>query len=238
MMKSVSLLAFVGLAAAVESLLCEQYGQAESNGYYANNNKWGANLGSGSQCLSVDQMTTGGVSWSVDWTWSGNDDMTKAYPYAGRTLTDKKLVSAITSIPSRADWGYSGEAIRANVAYDMFTSADAAHDTSSGDYEVMVWLGNDAKLWPIGTAGAVVQVAGKEWTLWDGFNGAMHVYSFVATSDQNSVDFDVKEFFDYLRDNKGYPADSQYLTTLQLGTEPMTGGPATFQVNWFSADVI
>jgi xyloglucan-specific endo-beta-1,4-glucanase len=235
-MKSISILAFAATFALADNL-CDQFAHTESNGYYANNNKWGDNLGTGTQCLSVDKMTTDGVSWSVDWTWSGNDDMTKAYPYAGRTLEEKKLVSAISNIPSQADWGYTGDAVRANVAYDMFTSSDPAHDTSSGEYEVMVWLGNDAKLWPVGTAGDVVKVAGKEWTLWDGMNGDMHVYSFVATEDQNSVDFDVKEFFDHLRDNKDYPVDSQYLTTLQLGTEPMTGGPAQFLVNWFSAEV-
>jgi xyloglucan-specific endo-beta-1,4-glucanase len=210
-MKSVSLLAFAALALAED--LCDQFSHAESNGYYANNNKWGADLGTGSQCTSVDKMTSDGVSWSVDWTWSGNEDMVKAYPYAGRTLSDKKLVKDISAIPSRADWGYSGDSIRANVAYDMFTSADASHDTSSGEYEIMIWLSNKANLWPVGTAGDVVEVADKKWTLWDGYNGDMHVYTFVATSDQNSVDFDLKSFFDHLSDKKGFPADSQHLTS-------------------------
>jgi len=234
-MKAFTLLSIAPMALA--QTLCEQYSHSTTGGYYANNNKWGAALGTGQQCTYVDEVSSSGIAWRADWTWSGNDDMVKSYPYAGRTLADKKLVSAISSIPTQADWGYSGDSIRANVAYDMFTSSDPAHATSGGEYEIMVWLANYGDLWPVGSSVGSVEVEGQTWTLWDGFNGAMHVYTFVADAARHSVDLDAIGFFDYLRDNKGFPVDSQHLTVLQLGTEPMTGGPATFQMNHFYADV-
>jgi xyloglucan-specific endo-beta-1,4-glucanase len=211
-MKAFTLLAVAPLALAQSQTLCDQFSHHNTDSYYANNNKWGSALGTGQQCTYIDDLSDSGISWRVDWSWSGNDNMVKSYPYAGRTLADKKLVKDIGSIPTQADWGYSGDSIRANVAYDMFTAADPAHETSGGDYEVMIWLANYGDLWPVGSSAGSVKIEGQQWTLWDGFNGDMHVYTFVAGEAQNSVDFDAKRFFDHLRDNKGFPVDSQYMT--------------------------
>lgn len=54
-------------------------------------------------------------------------------------MSQKKLISNIGSLPSSAQWSYTGNNIRANVAYDLFTASNPNHDTSSGDYELMVW---------------------------------------------------------------------------------------------------
>ena len=119
--------------------LCSQFGYHSSNGYYINNNGWGADAGEGGQCTYVDSMGEIGVSWHTNWTWSGGDFNVKAYPYSGRELISKALVSDITSLSTKAEWEYSGDAIRANVAYDLFTAANPNHDGSSGDYELMIW---------------------------------------------------------------------------------------------------
>ena len=118
--------------------LCDQFAYHEANGYYFNNNRWGQDSGSGEQCLTVGNTAGGSVSWHVDWTWSGAENSVKSYPYSGRTLTPR-LVSEIGGLPSSVDWGYSGGNIRANVAYDLFTAADPNHETSSGDFELMIW---------------------------------------------------------------------------------------------------
>nr|5M2D_A Chain A, Endoglucanase-like protein [Hapsidospora chrysogenum ATCC 11550]5M2D_B Chain B, Endoglucanase-like protein [Hapsidospora chrysogenum ATCC 11550] len=232
----------LALLAAVASLgsaqqLCEQYGYHAANGYYFNNNMWGQGSGSGSQCLTVDSAQSGGVSWHVDWQWSGGQNNVKSYPYAGRELPQKRLVSSIGSIPTSASWGYSGNNLRANVAYDLFTAADPNHETSSGDYELMIWLGRLGDVYPIGSSVGFVNVGGQQWELFDGYNGNMHVFSFVAPQQINNFNTDVKTFFDYLTWNRGFPADQQHLLILQFGTEPFTGGPATFQVNHFSGQV-
>lgn len=81
---------------------------------------------------------TKGVKWHTDWNWSGGQNNVKSYPYSGRQITPR-IVSSIGSIPSVADWAYSGNNIRANVAYDLFTASNPNHATSSGDYELMIW---------------------------------------------------------------------------------------------------
>lgn len=104
-----------------------------------------------------------------------------------------------------------------------------------------------------------VDIAGHSWDLYIGTNMGMQVYSFAATSNIGSFNADVKDFFDYLADNQGYPANAQNLlgedcpynppmvctvlhpdhlaAVFQLGSEASAGGPATFKVDLFSAEV-
>lgn len=57
----------------------------------------------------------------------------------------------------------------------------------------------------------MVNVAGQQWDLFDGWNGDMRVFSFIAPSPVNSFSADLMDFFDHLTQNNGFPADSQYL---------------------------
>lgn len=137
-MKSLlSISAFLSLAWAQD--LCGQYSYYAANGYYLNNNAWGQSAGSGSQCTHVDILLNPGVQWHTDWNWSGGNNNVKSYPYSGRELPTKKIISKIGSIPTKAEWQYTGDNLRADIAYDLFTAADPNHSTSSGDYELMIW---------------------------------------------------------------------------------------------------
>jgi xyloglucan-specific endo-beta-1,4-glucanase len=66
-------------------------------------------------------------------------------------------------------------------------------------------------IYPIGSSVGQVNVGGRTWELFDGYNGAMHVYSFVASSSVNSWSGDLMDFFRYLTQSKGFPASKQYL---------------------------
>ncbi|RYP74925.1 hypothetical protein DL771_002709 [Monosporascus sp. 5C6A] len=224
-------------AALVQSQsLCGQYSYYASSGYEFNNNMWGQGSGSGSQCTYVDRASSGGVAWHTTWSWSGGQNNVKSYPYSGRQLPTKKLVSQIGSIPTSTSWSYSNTNIRANVAYDLFTAADPNHATSSGDYELMIWLGRYGDVYPIGSSVGRVSVGGYNWELFTGYNGAMRVYSFVASSPVTGFNSDLKQFFNYLSSSQGFPASSQHLITLQFGTEPFTGNSATLNVHSWSAE--
>jgi xyloglucan-specific endo-beta-1,4-glucanase len=222
---------------ALAQSLCGQYDYYSSNGYYFNNNRWGQGSGSGNQCTYVDKIQTVGVSWHSDWNWSGGDNNVKAYPYSGRSLSSKKIVSSIGSMPTKAEWQYDGQNIRANVAYDIFTASNPNHDTSYGDYELMIWLGRLGGIYPIGSSTGFVNVGGRSWELFAGYNGAMRVYSFVASGSVTVWEGDVKPFFNYLASNQGYPASSQYLITYQFGTEPFTGSNARFNCWYWYGEV-
>lgn len=136
-MQFLPLLAFA--APGLAQTLCEQFAYHSEAGYNFNNNVWGSKFGNGSQCTHVDEIDSSGVKWHVDWEWQGLKNNVKSYPYAGRELSEKKLISSISSIPTTADWNYNGDGVRANVAYDLFTAEDPNHDTSHGDFELMIW---------------------------------------------------------------------------------------------------
>ncbi|PKY07534.1 endoglucanase I precursor [Aspergillus campestris IBT 28561] len=226
--------AMAGPIAAQE--ICEQYGTITQGPYIINNNMWGMDSGTGSQCTTLDGGSDAGVAWHTTWTWSGGENSVKTYPNSGLVL-EPKLVSDITSIPSTAEWSYDNTDIRADVAYDLFTAADINHVTYSGDYELMIWLGQYGEVGPIGSVIDSAEVGGQTWDIYNGPNGDMNVYSFVAAEPVTSFDTDIKEFFTYLTEKQSYPADQQYLLTVQFGTEPFTGGEATLTVKNWSASV-
>ncbi|KAK4446093.1 glycoside hydrolase family 12 protein [Podospora aff. communis PSN243] len=233
-------LATLATSAAIEprqqATLCKQYEYWSGNGYEMNNNLWGKDAASsGSQCTYLNSASANGISWSSTWTWQGAPNNVKSYVYAGRQVTRGRKISQISSMPTSVSWQYNTN-VRANVAYDIFTAADPNHVNSSGDYELMIWLGR-FDVYPIGSNTGMVSVGGRQWELWIGYNGAMKVFSFIAPQTTNQWSGDAKQFFQYLQDRQGFPASSQNLIVYQFGTEAFTGGPATFTVSNWSASV-
>jgi xyloglucan-specific endo-beta-1,4-glucanase len=72
-------------------------------------------------------------------------------------------------------------------------------------------LARYGNVYPIGSSVGTVNVAGRTWELWVGYNGSMKVFSFIAPSPLNSFSANVKDFFNYLQNSQGYPASSQHL---------------------------
>ncbi|CAE7209666.1 hypothetical protein PTNB73_09259 [Pyrenophora teres f. teres] len=232
--------AIASVASAQQATLCKPYEYYSSNGYELNNNLWGTSTATGgSQCTYVDSVSSTGAKWRSKWNWSGGQDNVKSYVYSGRQFT-KKPVSQLSNMQTEAYWVYDTNNIRCNVAYDLFTAQDINHSTSSGDYELMVWPHYCRlaryNVYPIGSSQGMVTVAGRTWELWYGLNGSMKVYSFVAPSTVNNFSANLKEFYTWLANNKGFPISTQNLITYQFGTEAFTGGPATFTVNQWSAN--
>ena len=137
-MRSLGLLLAVAGTCLAQSNMCVQYEGHYGETYLVQNNLWGRDAGSGSQCSAVHSIGESGVAWSTTWQWSGGDDDPKSYSYSGLNF-DKKPVSAIGSMQTSAHWTYSRQDLRANVAYDLFTAADVNHSNEGGDYELMVW---------------------------------------------------------------------------------------------------
>ncbi|KAL2823443.1 concanavalin A-like lectin/glucanase domain-containing protein [Aspergillus cavernicola] len=233
-MKTIHILPLLAAAATAQEL-CDQYGYYSSDGYTVNNNMWGMDAGTGSQCTYIDSISSDGLAWHTTWNWSG-DMSVKSYPNSGLEF-DKRLVSNISSIPTTAEWSYDNTDINADVAYDLFTAADINHETSSGDYELMIWLARYGVIQPIGSQVGTADIGDTTWELWNGMNGDMNVYSFVASDPVTSFSADIKDFRAHLTGNYAYPADSQYLITLQFGTEPFTGDESTLTVSQWSASV-
>ena len=96
----------------------------------------------------------------------------------------------------------------------------------------MVWLAALGGAGPISSSGSSIgstTVGGTTFDLYSGPNGDTTVYSFVATSEAKSFSGDLLEFFTYLIDHEGF-SSSQYITTLEAGTEPFTGMSSPFPI--------
>ncbi|QKX55431.1 uncharacterized protein TRUGW13939_02524 [Talaromyces rugulosus] len=236
MLKSI-LLGLAAMAYAQETTLCSQYATYTSGSYTVNNNLWGEDSGSGSQCTYVKSISDSDVSWSTTWNWSGGSSEVKSYANSQLSGFTKKYLSQLSSIATSVNWSYDNTDINADVSYDLFTAADINHVTYSGDYELMVWLGKYGSIQPLGSQIATANVAGITWQLWYGTNGSQKTYSFVASSAQTTWSGDLMDFFNYLAENENFPASSQYLINLQFGTEPFTGGNSTLTVESWSASV-
>lgn len=228
---------------------CGQYDSVESGSYTVYNNLWGMESATGEQCTGVTSGNGSSLAWHTNWTWSGRYerpiDSSVAFlcppvgepwliilflgtcsegqviSYANAVFnTEAKQISAIGSAPSTWSWTYEGDSLVANVAYDLFTSSSADGDE---EYEVMIWLAALGGAGPISETGEAIasaDIAGTTWSLWEGTNGQMHVFSFVVDGD-NVQDFsgDLKEFLDYLTTNQSMP-ESQYVINIGAGTEP------------------
>ncbi|KAM0326980.1 hypothetical protein ACHAQA_006101 [Verticillium albo-atrum] len=223
--------------------LTKQYGYWSEKGYELINNTWGLkDATSGAQSTHYDGPSGPGIAWSSDWEWQGGENNVKSYVYGARQF-ERRLVSDIVALPTEASWRYDRDDIRANVAYDIFTDTDKDHVNSSGEYELMIWLGRYGGVWPITEAKrpiGYVNICGYDWEVYFGYNhgGKMKVYSFLPAQG-NIYDFraDVNLFFSYLTKQHQFPAHNQYMLVYQLGTEAFTGGPAQFVVPKFIADV-
>ena len=251
--------------AQLKGNMCGEQEGYSASGYRVQNNLWGKSAAtSGSQCTAFNSASGSSVAWSTTWQWAGGDNNVKSYSYSSRDF-NKKLVSQISSIPTTAVWTVSNQNTRSNVAYDLFTARDVNHPTSGGDYELMIWLGRYGGVQPIGSYKTTVNLAGRSWSLYVGYNGSMKVFSFVAPGAVSNFSGNIKDFFNYMAANEGFPAASQNLISklflflffvsvgfcwgsfeltvwislaaVQFGTEPFTGGQTTFDVSRWSAEV-
>ncbi|KAK4146603.1 concanavalin A-like lectin/glucanase domain-containing protein [Dichotomopilus funicola] len=220
--------------------LCSETGYWSGSGYEVNNNNWGASSAtSGSQCTYVDSASSSGVAWHTTWTWEGGETDVKSFAYSGLQVERGHTIAAIGGLETEVKWAYNTtEGVRANVAYDFFTDEDPERETTGGDYELMLWLAKYGDIQPIGSTDASATLAGHDWDYYVGNKSdGMRVYSFVAISQIDSFSGDIKEFFDYVTDHDGFPAETQNLIVFDFGSEAFTGGPTELTVSSFTASM-
>ncbi len=109
-----------------------------------------------------------------------------------------------------------------NVAYDLWLPniSNPTWEHNPTD-EIMIWTYRSGGAGPVGTRQATVNIAGTSWDLYRG-NIGWNVFSFVRTSNTQSVTFNIRDFLDNLV-NRGWVSSSKYLTSVQAGPEVFTG---------------
>ncbi|KAA8892694.1 cell 12A endoglucanase [Sphaerosporella brunnea] len=227
-------LAFTTAAAGAQAAdFCGQWDSTTASNYIIYNNLWGSASATGSQCTGVDGSSGNTIAWHTKWSWTGSPYQVKSFANAALQFTPKKL-SSITTIPSVMKYSYTDDNMVADLSYDLFLDPIAGNSTS--EYEVMIWLASYGGAGPIGSkVRSGVTLAGHAWDLYDGYNGAMRVFSFVAESNISSFKGDLKAFLKYLVSKYGL-SKSLYLNTVECGTEPFTGA-GDLTVTQFSVQV-
>jgi len=221
---------------AVSSSFCGQWDTTTSGPYILYNNLWGESGATGSQCTSLSSISGTDIAWKTTWNWSGGSGV-KSFANVALNSGLNKQISAIKSIPSTWQWGYSYPgSIVSDVAYDIWTSSSAG---GTSKYEIMIWLANynagpisanyDSSGKPV--ALTTVTIGGISYKLYEGTVSTWTVYSYVAQSTVTSFSADLKTFFTDLS-NRGFVASSQYITALQAGTEPTSGGTSASQASF------
>ncbi|KZW03267.1 concanavalin A-like lectin/glucanase [Exidia glandulosa HHB12029] len=204
-------------------------------------NLWGRGSGVGSQNSTLISSSGNSVSWSTNWNWANGPNAVKSYANVEHQTAKGMKLSEISSMPSTWNWEYQtvSDGVRADVSYDIWTGVPqvGAPATNASSFEIMIWLSGRGGISPVGSQiTTATPIAGHAWNLWSGPNANWHVFSFVSsTGDITNFNADLMEFFKYLIANQGVSA-SQYLQSIQSGTEPFTGN-ANLMISTYSVSV-
>ncbi|KIJ27870.1 glycoside hydrolase family 12 protein [Sphaerobolus stellatus SS14] len=221
---------------------CGQWDSVTAGTYSLLLDQWGeSGATSGSQCAQLTSLSGTTVAWKTTFDWVGGNGVKSFTNIQQNTGTNKQL-SAIKSMQTKWTWSLSSSSIVADVAYDMFTASSAGGTNVN---EIMIWLANinagpiSAQYNSDGTPKPVasnVNLGNHTWNLYSGSNGANNVFSFLPTSGTiTSFSADIYPFFTYLIQHEGV-SSSQYLTTIQAGTEA-TSGSATLTTSAYSISI-
>jgi hypothetical protein len=194
--------------------------------YWINNNLWGQNTGSGSQCTWSNALLGSSLSWGTKWNWQGQNTV-KSYVSvvlgwnfgAGYMVPDTGLpvqLSSNTNVNTNWSFSLSGGSNQ-NVSYDIWV--DPAQNPTQPQYEIMLWLYHNG-VQPRGAPGPDISIDGTTWTLWYDPSGI--TYTFVRDSNTTSSSLNINDFLQNLENNDGL-SRADYLLSVQAGSEVFTG---------------
>ncbi len=216
--------------------ICDQFGSTTIQGrYVVQNNRWGS---SATQCINV---TSTGFRITTQQGSKPTNGAPLSYPSVflgchytncspGSTLPLQ--VSRIRSAPSSITYRYVGGTF--DAAYDIWL--DPTPKTNGvNQMEIMIWFNRQGPIQPVGGVTGNTSIGGRSWQVWQGNNGSNNVISYVAPSPITSWSFSVLDFVNDVR-ARGLITTAWYLTSIQAGFEPWSGGGG-LSVDTFSASV-
>jgi Glycosyl hydrolase family 12/Cellulose binding domain len=224
-------------SAHADTTICEKYGSTTIQGgrYVVQNNVWGTDQ---TQCINV---TSTGFSISQANHNVPTNGAPASYPSvfygchytncsSGTILPLRASDSRFATIRTSVSMSYPGSG-QWDAAYDIWFDPTPRTDGQNTGAEIMVWVNHAGAPQPVGSKVATVSLAGGTWDVWFG-NIGWNVISYVRTQGTGSVSFAPATF---LTDavSRGYAQTSWYLTSIQAGFEPWTGGQG-LAVNSFS----
>ncbi len=230
-----AVLVFVGIFAVVKpafaATTCTPFGTITMGKYWLNNNLWGQGSGSGTQCISDTSISGSNIAWSTNWNWTGQSNSVKSYDSSvlgwqwGWMLPNTGLPVQLSSRASvQTSWSFNLTQNNTNtldVSYDTWLSPNGSLGNANPSDEVMVWLYAGGGAGPAGSYRTTLNVDGTSWNLYEG-TASWNIISFVRTSNTTSASLNLMDFYSALV-SLGYLSNSEYLLSVQSGTEVFTG---------------
>ena len=224
-------------ASAATGQICDQWGTTTQGNYTVMNNRWGTTA---TQCINV---TTSGFQITQQDGTGSTSGAPVSYPaiYLGCHYSvcspNSPLpmqISQIGSATSSTTESYTSSGTY-DAAYDIWLN-DTTDVSVVQKTEIMIWMTRQGSVQPIGSQTGTANLAGRSWAVWTGSNGQNNVVSYLG-SGISSFSFSVMDFVnDTLSRGSQYGNRSWYLTSIQNGFEPWSGGVG-LAVSNFSASV-
>ncbi len=227
---------------------CTNGQQISIGKYYLFNNLWGANTGTGDQCISDDADNGSRIAWSTKWNWSGQFQVKSFDSVVLGWHWQKQTTTYLTGLPQRlssdqpvrTNWTYNitqnGPNTTFNIANDLWLHTIPNPNQDNPSDEVMLWLYEQGNVHPVGSPVATVNLDGTSWTLWEGLRNSWQVHTFVrSTNTTGAQSLNLSDFLNYLVANRGL-SSAKYLTGVEAGSEVWLGN-AELDTSSYSTDV-
>lgn len=223
-------------AAHADTLICDQYGSTTIGGrYVVMNNRWGSSAqqcinvtGSGFRIQTQQGSTSGGAPLSYPAVYLGCH-----YGNCSPGSPLPRQLSRIGSASSSISYTYVGGSTF-DASYDIWMDP-TAKTNGVNQMELMIWFNRVGGVQPVGGRVGTTTIGGRSWEVWQGNNGGNDVVSYVAQSAISGWSFNVMDFVNDV-DNRTRVDRSWYLTSIQAGFEPWSGGVG-LAVNSFSTSI-
>jgi hypothetical protein len=143
-----------------------------------------------------------------------------------------RQVSSLSSVPS--EWSISTASGTWDASYDIWFDTGPEPAEQPNGCELMIWINHSGGVQPAGSNQGSATIAGASWEVW--VNGGQWNYiAYRRTSTTNSVNLDLKEFFDDAV-SRGQVQSAWYLISVEAGFELWNGGVG-LSSNSFSVEV-
>ena len=225
-------------AAAATGTICDPIGTTTQGNYTIMNNRWGTTAthcinvtSNGFQIIQQDgSSSTSGAPVSYPAIYIGCH-----YSVCSPSTNLPMQISAINNANTSVTVSYPGSGTY-DAAYDIWLN-DTTNVSGVQKTEIMIWLNRVGSIQPIGSQVGTTTLAGQSWAVWVGNNGQNNVVSYLASSlGATSFTADLKPFITDTLTRGSFGNTSWYLTSIQMGFEPWSGGVG-LAVNSFSASV-
>lgn len=208
---------------------CDKFGSMGLSGdkYVIQNSVWGADT---KQCITEN----GPTGFVVDTAEHVNNKGPAGYPsiyrgcnygYCTAASPFPAMVASLGQV--RSSWATTGPAgtgiQQYNTAYDIWFNQTKSTAGRPNGAELMIWLNRTSWVQPIGKPYYDVSIGGTTWTVWYG-KADPPVISYVRKTPATSVSNLPIEAFARDAMLRGVVRPTWYLTNVQAGFEPWTGG--------------